>query len=106
MYEPDHALGVPSAVGNGSQLGLAGVAPAVPVSTPGYLSVRAPAHSDPELRHQGATPEWVLRPQTTEAGRRYIRPRATNRKGPWPTIAHRCDRAIAASGSHCLGVAA
>jgi hypothetical protein len=106
MYEADHALGVPGVVGNGSQLGLARVAPAVPVSTLGCLSVRAPAHSDPGLRHQGATMQWVLRPQRTEAGRRYIRPRATNRKGPWPTLAHPCDRAIAAGGSHCLVVAA
>jgi hypothetical protein len=106
MYEADHALSVPGVVGNGSQLGLAGVALAVPVSTLGCLTVRAPAHSDPGLRHQGATIQWVVCPQRTEAARRHIRPRATNRRGPCPPLAHPCERAIAAGCSHCLGVAA
>ena len=106
MYEADHALGAPVVVGNGSQLGLAGVAPAVPVSTLGHLSVRAPAHSDQGLRHQGATIQRVLRPYRIDAGHRYIRSRATNRKGPWPTLAHPCDRATAAGDADCLVVAA
>jgi Resolvase, N terminal domain len=54
MYDADRDPRATGVVGNDSRRGLPGAAPAVPVSALGYVSVRAPVHSDPELRHQEA----------------------------------------------------
>jgi hypothetical protein len=52
---------------------------------------RRPRAETPRGGHPG-----VLRPQTLEAGRHRTGRRITNWKGPWPTVAHPGDRAIAA----------
>jgi len=55
MFNADGAPRAPGLAGNRSQRGQPERAPAVPVTAIGYLSVRASAHSDLELRRQEAT---------------------------------------------------
>jgi two-component system, NarL family, response regulator LiaR len=55
MYKTDRAPRAPGVVRNTSQRGLPGAAPAESITALGYLSLRPPGPSDPELRHQQAT---------------------------------------------------
>jgi hypothetical protein len=106
MHKADHTLGAPGVVGNGSRRGLTRAAPAVPVSTRGYVSVRASAHSDPgNGTPMGRLPSGFC----ALRGRKPIASHSTWSDQPEGSLAdrrHPRGRAIAARDANRLVVAA